>query len=87
MMVTARFGATSFSVGSPSTPVVSIPTFTSAKDGMNLDTGSCNASFPASISIMAATLVIGLVIEWSAKIVSGVIESPVATSRTPKHFR
>ena len=40
---------------------------------MNLATGSAGESLPASISIIAATLVIGFVIECSAKIVSGVI--------------
>ena len=40
---------------------------------MYFDTGSVSAILPSSISIIAARLVIGLVIECTAKIVSGVI--------------
>ena len=63
MMVTGRSGGTSFSTGVPSAAAELTPTFTSANAGMNLDTGSASESLPASISIIAATLVIGFVIE------------------------
>ena len=86
-MVTGRSSGTSFRTGVPSAATELTPTFTSAKSGMNLETGSNSASLPASTSIIAATLVIGFVIECSAKIVSGVIGAFVATSRTPKHCK
>jgi hypothetical protein len=87
MMVTGRSSGTSFRTGVPSSATDLTPTFTSANPGIYLDTGSESESLPASINIIAATLVMGFVIEWSAKIVSGVIGALVATSRTPKHFR
>ena len=62
-MVIARLGATRSSVGLPSAPGFSSPTFTSLKAGMYLATGSLSASLPSSNSIIAATVVIGLVIE------------------------
>ena len=71
----------------PLSVLVSTPTCTLAKDGMYFETGSVSASLPSSISIIAARLVIGFVIECSAKMVSGVIGCLVATSRTPKHLR
>ena len=79
-MVTGRSGGTSVRTGAPSTALVAIPTFTPAKAGMYFDTGSDGASLPSSISIVAARHVIGLVIECSAKIVSGLIGVPVVTS-------
>ena len=84
-MVTGRLAGTSFRAAASSGELT--PTFASAKSGMNLDTGSASENLPASISIIAATLVIGFVIECSAKIVSAVIGAPVATSWTPKHLR
>jgi hypothetical protein len=86
MTVSGRSAGTSSSTGLPSASVFSSPTFMSAKEGMYFETGSSSDSLPASISIVA-TLVIGLVMECSAKIVSGVIGSLVVTSRTPRHFR
>src|SRR4029078_2994709 len=86
MRFTGRFNGTSLRIGVPSEATELTPTFTSAKSGMNLETGSESESVPASISIIAARLVMGFVIEWSAKIVSGVIGRLVTTSRTPKHF-
>lgn len=62
-------------------------TFTSAKAGMYFDSGSCGDNLPSSTSIIAAVLVIGLVIECSANIVSGRIGDLVVTSRYPKVFR
>ena len=62
-MVTGRSGGTSFSTDVPSAVTELTPTLMSANPGMNLDTGSAGESLPASISIIAATLVIGLVIE------------------------
>ena len=78
--VTGRSGGTSVRAGSPSPALEAMPTFTSAKAGMYLDTGSDGESLPSSTSIMAARQVIGLVIECSAKIVCGLIGAPVATS-------
>ena len=86
-MVTGRSAGTSFKIGVPSEATELTPTFISEKSGMNLETGSESLSLPASTSIIAATLVMGFVIEWMAKIVSGVIGRFVATSRTPKHFK
>ena len=86
-MVTGRSTGTSFRKGAPSEASEPTPTFASEKSAMNLATGSESLSLPASISIIAATLVMGLVIECRAKIVSGVIGRFAATSRTPKHFR
>ena len=63
-----------------------MPTLVSAKSGMYFDTGSVERQLALVDQHHRATLVIGLVMEWSAKIVSGVIGSPVATSRTPKHL-
>ena len=51
---------------------------------MYLDRGSSSLSLPSSTSIMAATLVIGFDIEYSRKIVSGVIGRLLPVSRTPK---
>ena len=65
-------------------PGFSTPTFTSAKAGMYFATGSSSESLPSSTSIIAATEVIGFDIEYSRKMVSAVIGSWVATSRTPK---
>ena len=56
----------------------------SAKAGMYFDTGSASDSLPSSIRIMAATVVIGLVIEAMRKIVSLVIGALVSLSRKPK---
>ena len=87
LIVTGWIGGTSSSAIEPSGFVVSIPTFVPAKRGMYFDTGSVSASLPSSISIIASTLVIGLVMEWMAKIVSGVMDSRVLTSRTPNSLK
>ena len=47
--------------------------------------GILEPNLPSSISIIATTLVIGLVIENRRKMVSSVIGALVATSRTPKN--
>ena len=60
-MVIGRLSRSSVSV-TPS-PGVSTPTFTSAKAGMYLATGSSSASLPSSTSIIAATEAIGFDIE------------------------
>ena len=52
---------------------------------MYFATGSSSFSLPSSISIIATTLVIGLVIENSRKIVWSVIGALVTTSCTPKN--
>ena len=52
---------------------------------MYFATGSSSLSLPSSTSIIAATLVIGFDIEYRRKMVSSVIGSLVATSRTPKN--
>ncbi len=62
-MVTGRFGGTSLRTESPLSVLESTPTFTAANAGMYFDTGSASASLPLSMSIIAARLVIGLVIE------------------------
>ena len=62
-MVTGRSGGTSFRTRRSVSRAELTPTFTSANAGMNLETGSASESLPASISIIAATLVIGFVIE------------------------
>jgi hypothetical protein len=86
-MVIGWIGGTSLTADMPLIILVSCPTFTLAKDGMYLDSGSLSASLPSSTSIIAARQVIGLVMEWMAKIVSGLIGVPVRTSCTPKLFR
>ena len=55
----------------------------SAKAGMYLDTGSARESLPSSIRIMAATVVIGLVIEAMRKIASVFIGALASLSRKP----
>ena len=50
---------------------------------MYFATGSSSENLPWSISIIATTLVIGLVIENRRKMVSSVIDNLVAMSRTP----
>ncbi len=80
-MVMGRLSGSSSSGASPG---FSTPTFTSAKAGMNFATGSARESLPSSTNIIAATDVIGFDIEYSRKMVSAVIGSLVATSRTPK---
>ena len=62
-MVTGRSAGTSFRTFWPSGVSEPTPTFASENPGMNLDTGSASESLPASINIIAATLVIGFVIE------------------------
>lgn len=83
-MLTGRTGGSSSSFALPSG---SMPTLVSAKSGMYFETGSVRASLPSSISIIAPRHVIGLVIEWIEKIVSGVIARPVLVSRTPMLFK
>ena len=51
---------------------------------MKRDTGSASVSLPSSISMMAATLTIGLVIEAMRKMVSLVIATLASLSRKPK---
>ena len=51
---------------------------------MYFERGSSSPSLPSSTSIIAATLVIGFDIEYSRKIVSGVIGRLLSMSRTPK---
>jgi len=51
---------------------------------MYFERRSSSLSLPSSTSIIAATDVIDLVIEYSRKIVSGVIGCLLSGSRTPK---
>jgi len=81
--VIGRFSGTSSSDTLPSGVFFSTPTFMLANEGMYFETGSSSFSLPWSISIIAATLVIGLVIEEMRKMVSSDIGCLVATSRTP----
>ncbi len=65
-----RFTGTSSRACSPFSAFFSTPTLALANDGMYLATGSSSPSLPWSISIIAATDVIGLVIEKRRKMVS-----------------
>ena len=58
-------------------------TRTSAKDGMNELTGSVSSNPPSSYSIIAATEVIGLVIEYIRHTVSVPAGRPASTSLDP----
>ena len=51
---------------------------------MNLLTGSVSSNAPSSYSIIAATDVTGLVIEYSRQIVSVSTGRPASTSRWPQ---
>ena len=55
----------------------------SANDGMNFETGSFSSKAPSSYSIIAATEVIGLVIENIRTIESLVHSVPASRSRWP----
>ena len=55
-----------------------------ANAGMYRDTGSVSRNLPSSTSIIAATEVYGLVIEYRRKIASLVIGLPLAGSSCPK---
>ena len=60
-----------------------VSTRTSANDGMYFATGSVRASAPSSYSIMAATEVTGLVIEYQRQRVSVSTGRPDSMSRRP----
>ena len=81
--VVVRRASSSSSDFRPSMPVLSTPTFGCAKAGMHLDTGASRSILPSSTSIIAATLTIGLLIEWMQRRSSTFIGAACAGSRWP----
>jgi len=63
LIVTGRCCGSSVSATLSAVPLLSTPTFISAKAGMYFATGSSSASLPSSTSIIAITDVIGFDIE------------------------
>src|SRR5213079_2586547 len=72
-MVMGRAGGTSSRVLLPSSAFFSTPTFTSAKEGMYLETGSSSLILPSWINCIATTEVIALVNDERRKMVLSVI--------------
>ena len=73
---TVATSASVSSLGSPSTRM-------SFNAGRYRSTGSSSWSFPCSTKVIAATQVIGFVIDWMAKIASSVMGVFAARSRYP----